>query len=77
MGHPLRCPPSVWATGLAVSVLRRLLDVVDDERIHRTFGPFQFQPELLFERRNEARSGGGRPLLVVGRQFEVEVVVAD
>ena len=58
-------------------VFRRLFDVVDDECIYRAFGRFQFQSELLFKRRKERWSSVGLCLLIVGRPFEVDVVVAN
>ena len=35
------------------SIRRRLLDVIDDEHIHRSRCRFQFEPELLLYRRED------------------------
>src|ERR1700730_8106634 len=39
------------------SVFRRLLDIVDDENLHRAFSRFQFQAKLLLERRKDGGPG--------------------
>jgi len=36
-----------------VLVLRRLLNVIDDESLYGAFRRFQFQPQLLLKRRED------------------------